>query len=175
MDFILGLPRTLRKHDPIFILMDRFSKMIHFIPCSKIADTSHVTHLFVREVVCLHGLLNLLFLTEIFDSRVIFNELSGRKWVLRSKFLRLTIIDWEGVNQSLGDLLRCLAGEHLTTWDTVLLVAEFANNSLVNRPIDLSSFEIITYYKPRKPIDLSLPICDRPSASTESFTRHLHD
>jgi len=45
------------------------------------------------------------------------------------KFLRLTIhVDDQTkvVNQSLGDLLRCLVGERLTTWDTVLPVAEFA-------------------------------------------------
>ena len=82
----------------------------------------------------------------------------------------------EVVNQRFEDLLQCLVGEHLSTWDTVLHLAKFAYNNSINRSTGLSPFEIVTCSEPRKPINLlSLPISNRPSASSESFAHDLHN
>ena len=55
MEFITGLSRTVRQHDSIMVVVDRLTKVVHFIPLKSTFSACDVTQVFIRDVVRLLG------------------------------------------------------------------------------------------------------------------------
>ena len=55
MDFVSGLPRTMKGHDAIWVIVDYLTKSIDFLPIKKTYPLSHLVKLYMEEVVRLHG------------------------------------------------------------------------------------------------------------------------
>ena len=55
MHFVVALLRTQRGKDLVIVVVDRFTKMAHFVAFHKIDDASHITDLYFKEIIRLHG------------------------------------------------------------------------------------------------------------------------
>ncbi|CAI7815253.1 unnamed protein product [Closterium sp. NIES-53] len=56
LDFITGLPSTSRGHDSILVVIDKFSKMGHFIPTNATATAEATARLFFDRNITIHGI-----------------------------------------------------------------------------------------------------------------------
>ena len=57
LDFVLGLPRTRRKKDYIWVVVDRLTESAHFIPVKSTYLVEEYARIYTNEIVSLHGIL----------------------------------------------------------------------------------------------------------------------
>jgi hypothetical protein len=55
MDFIVGLPRTQSGYDSIWVIVDRLTKVAHFIRVKTTYSGPQLAELYMSRIVCLHG------------------------------------------------------------------------------------------------------------------------
>jgi hypothetical protein len=55
MDFIVGLPRTQAGYDSVWVIVDRLTKVAHFIPVKMTYFGAKLFELYMSQTVCLHG------------------------------------------------------------------------------------------------------------------------
>jgi hypothetical protein len=169
MDFMLSLPRTKRGCDSIFVVVDRFSKMAHFIPCHKTDDASHIADLFFKEIIHLHGMPNTIVSDH--DTKFLSHFLRSLWAKLGTKILFSTTChpqtdgQTEVVNRMLSTMLMVVLKKNIKMWKECLPHVEFAYNHSLHSTTKMCPFEIVYGFLPRAPIDL-MPL---PSSEKLNF------
>ncbi|KAL4028513.1 hypothetical protein IC575_011710 [Cucumis melo] len=122
MDFITGLPRTLRGFTVIWVVVDRLTKSAHFVPGKSTYTASKWAQLYMSEIVRLHG--------------VPVSIVSNKDARFTSKF-------WKGLQTAMRTRLRACALEFPGSWDSHLHLMEFAYNNSYQATIGMAPFEAL--------------------------------
>jgi transposase InsO family protein len=133
MDFIVGLPRTLKGYDFIWAIVDRLTKVAHFISVKTTYKGSQLVEFYTARIVCLHGVPKKIvsdrgsqFTSRFWKS---FHENMDTKLSFNSAYHPQTDGQTKSTNQVLEDMLRACALQHGGSWDKSLPYAEFSYNN----------------------------------------------
>jgi hypothetical protein len=161
MDIILRLLRTNSGRVSIFVVVHRFSKMAHFIPCHKSDNTSHVANLFFAEIVHLHGIPYTIVSDR--DAKFVSHFWRTLWYKLGTKLLFSTTChpqtdgQTKVVNCTLSTMLSAILKSNPKLWEECLPHIEFAYNGSVRSTTKVSPFQVVYGFNPHTPIDL-LPL-----------------
>ena len=152
MDFISGFPVS-KGFDAILVVVDRFSKMVHLIPCGTSINAEGLCDLVVHNVVRYHGLPDTVvsdrgpqFVSEFWNSIL---RIFGVRRSLTSGAHPEGNGQAERMNQNLIQYLTCYVNYLQDDWSDLLTYAEFAINKVVNESTGKSPFEVNFGFNPR--------------------------
>jgi hypothetical protein len=183
MDFVLGLPKTKKGRDSVFVVVDRFSKMVHLIPCHKTDNATHIADLFFSNVVRLHGMPNTIVLDHDakflgYFWRALWNKL-GTKLLFSITCHPQMDGQTEVVNHTLSTMLRAVLNTNLKLWEECLPHVEFAYNRAVHSTTKFSPFQLVYGFNSHAPIDL-IPLppskyVNLDASQQADFIQKLHE
>jgi hypothetical protein len=156
MDFIVGLPTMQSGYDSIWVIVDHFSKVAHFISVKTTYEGAKLAKLYIARIMGLHRMpkkivsnrrtqFTLRFwekLHEAMDTRLNFS----------SAYNPQTDGQTERVNQILQDMLRACAFKDSKSWDKCLPYAEFSYNNNYQKSLKMSPFKVLYGHKCRTPL-----------------------
>jgi predicted aspartyl protease len=155
MDFITDLPLTAKQHNMLLVIVDRFSKMVHLVPCHNSLTAEDAAQLMRRELFRLHGTPS----SFVVDRDKLWLSTFYTEWcrlleidiTASSAFHPDTDGQTERMNRLLEEVLRHYVTPSHDNWDKLLDVAEYAINSGYNNSTKTTAFEIVYGYRPKSP------------------------
>jgi hypothetical protein len=147
MDFIVGLPRTQDGYDSIWVIVDRLTKVAHFIPVKTTYLGAKLTELYMSRIVCLHGVPKKIvsdrgsqFTSKFWEKLY---ESMDTKLNFSSAYHPQTDGQTKRTNQILEDMLRACALKYGKSWDKSLPYAEFSYNNSYQASNKMALYEAL--------------------------------
>jgi transposase InsO family protein len=156
MDFVVELPLTLHRHNAILLIVDKLTKIAHFFPVRDTYDVTDVAHVFISELICLHGLPK-----KIISDRD--SQFTSRIWTSLQSSLRTQLnlsttyhLETDGkterVNQVMENMLRMYVMDNQTHWEKYLPLVKFAYNNNFHTSIGMFPYEALCRRPCRTPL-----------------------
>ena len=149
MDFVTHLPWTQRKHDSVWIIVDRLSKLAHFLVVQMTFTLDELCRLYIREIVWLHRVpVSIIsdrdprFMVHFCKS---FQKAMGTQLTMSTTFHPKTDGQLERTIRILEDMLRACVLYFKGSWEKYLPLVEFAYNNSYQASIQMAPYE--TFYR----------------------------
>jgi uncharacterized protein YpbB len=147
MNLIMGLPLTAHKFDSIWVIIDRLTKSVHFIPINTNYKVQKYAKIYIARVLCLHGVLKTIIsdrgsqLVTHFWKQL--HPSLGTHLIHRLAYHPQTDGQTKRVNQILEDMLKACVMEHQGSWDKSLPWVEFSYNNSYHKRLKMAPFEVL--------------------------------
>ena len=150
------------KYTSVAVMIDHYTKMVHLEPCPEKPTASKAAEIFVKRVVCTHGLSSLI----ITDRGIQFESLLWQQlWTLLNVQVRLASPQYpqsngqvERVNRVVIQVIKTLLEESLEKWVTYLLQIEFAINNSPHTTTKESPHYLNYFRHPITPVIVNNPV-----------------
>ncbi|GKC33269.1 retrotransposon protein, putative, ty3-gypsy subclass, partial [Tanacetum coccineum] len=107
MDFVTGLPTTQKRHDAIWVVVDRLTKSAHFLPIRKNYGISKLAEIFRQEIV--HSIFGFI-----------------QRTISRSRLIEILFIRTINILNTVSIKVKSVS---YSSWDEYLFLVEFAYNN----------------------------------------------
>jgi hypothetical protein len=157
MDFIVVLPLMARKFDSIWVIGDRLSKSVHFVPVHTNFNVQKYERIYIAHMLCLHGVPKMIISDRGSQFVTCFWEqlhASLRTRLIHSlAYHAQTDVQTERINKILEDMLTTCILEHQGSRDQNLPWAEFSYNNNYQESLKMAPFEILYGRRCRTPLN----------------------
>ena len=156
MDFVVGLPLTGRRHDSVWVVVDRLTKLAHFLPVRTDYSLDKLAELYIKEIVRLHGIPISIISDrdQRFTSRFWgkLQDALGTRLNFSTTFQPQTDGQLERVIQIMEDMLRSCVIDYEGSWNRHIPLVEFVYNNSLQSSIGMTPYKALYGRKCRTPL-----------------------
>jgi IS30 family transposase len=156
MDFIVGLPRTEAGYDSIWVIVDRLTKVAHFILVKMTYSGAKLAELYMSRIMCLHGVPKKIVSDRGFQFTSKFWEKLNESMDTKLNFSSANHPQMDGqterTNQILEDMLGACVLKYRKSCDKILPYAEFSYNNCYQGSIEMAPYEALYGWQCRTPL-----------------------
>ena len=137
MDFLTHLPRTLQRHDAVWVIVDRLTKSAHFLAVRMTFTLERFCRLYIQKIVRLYGVPISIVLDR--DPKFtahfwkIFQKAMDTRLTMSTNFHPQTDGQSERTIQVLEDMLQACVLDHKSSWEEPFPLVELPTTTIIRQ------------------------------------------